>query len=145
LTANLEKPSKVHILDPMKKLAFLALAIALTGCTQMREDYETELGQWVGRAERDLFLHFGPPSKVFEVDKTTRIAQFKTERDAIVPGTPFPSSYIGQDGKRHTLWLDTPDRVIKKRCDLQFVLNGRKQRATVSDWKYSGNDCFRLR
>lgn len=129
----------------MKQLLILAIAAALVGCTQAREDYEAELGQWVGQAERDLFLHFGPPTKLFEVDATTRIAQYQTERDAIIPGTPLPQFYRDKSGERHVLWLDTPDKVIRKRCDLQFVLEGRAQAAKVSDWRYSGNDCFRLR
>jgi len=141
----LDLDTKALMLSRMKHLAFLALAASLFGCTEVRENYETELGQWIGRSERDLFLHFGPPTKLFEVDNRTRIAQYQTERDAIVPGATIPRSVVGKNGERRTLWLDSPDRVVTKRCDLQFILNGRKQRAKVANWKYKGNDCFRLR
>lgn len=132
-------------IEAMKQIALITMALAIVGCTHVREEYEAELSTWVGRGERDLLLHFGPPAQMFDVDAKTRIAQYKTERDAVIPGAPYAHFYTDKSGDRRAIWLDTPDRVITKRCDLQFILEGRKSRGKVKDWKYKGNDCFRLR
>jgi len=128
----------------MKKIALMAL-VALVGCTEVRENYESEMSDWVGRSERDLFLHFGAPTQVFEVDASTRIAQYKTDRQELRPALPRPFLVSGEDGHKAWVYLDGPERLVTRRCDLQFVLEGRKSKGQVVDWRYKGNDCFRLR
>lgn len=128
----------------MKQFALMAL-VALVGCTEVRENYEAEMSSWVGRSERDLFLHFGAPTQVFEVDRSTRIAQYKTERQELRPTAPFPFMVSGEDGHRAWVYLDGPQKLVTRSCDLQFVLEGRKSKGQVVDWRYKGNDCLRRR
>jgi len=128
----------------MKQIALMTL-VALVGCTEVRENYEAEISEWVGRSERDLFLHFGAPTQVFEVDGATRIAQYKTDRQELRPRAPVPVLVSGEAGHSAWVFLDAPQKVVTRSCDLQFVLEGRKSKGQVVDWRYKGNDCFRLR
>jgi len=117
-------------MSPLYRAILLAVA-ALTGCTNLLEQRQAYLSQFVGQPDSALVQQMGVPSRSYETGGVKYLA-YDEHRIDIIPGSPtFAPFYMGWYG------AGFPPQVVELTCETTFEVSD----GTVKAFTLRGNAC----
>ena len=111
--------------------AIVFAVAALAGCTNLLEQREAYLRQFIGQPDSALVQQMGVPNRSYETGGVKYLA-YDEHRIDIVPGPPtFAPTYMG--------WYNGgfPPQVVELTCETTFQVSG----GTVRAFTLRGNAC----
>lgn len=136
------------------RLGVVALLVA--GCATTA-NYKKICQSWIGYPEDKLYMSWGLPQEVRELDNGVKIISYRRSRNMQVGGYSYTTpqttynsgnvSAYGRGGYAHgsysgtsTTYVQrqTPVYNVNKYCDTVFAIN---KTGHIVKWSFSGNDC----
>lgn len=116
----------------MKKIAFMALILILSGCATT-ENYNAILESWIGHNANDLVNSWGYPNSVFEAPNGNTVYVYGYQNSTYIPQTSY-TTFSGNTAYTNT----TGGYTVNSNCTTYFEVNSQK---TIVHWKWKGNAC----